>query len=278
MKNYFRIGMMSLSLLLLPGCALFADKAAESVETKEEKKETAMDLLNESKEEMRQMKGYRWDFRAKQQMEIPGESKDPINTLTGTMEFLDENRHATEMDMKVDAGDLQERMQVKVIWDGNTNYIQNKEDGRWIRQPESVSEVLGGNHSGYMDAEKVLDQVLTHGEGDVTMEKGEGVRKLTLKLDNHKQIEPFVEYAMKNFRNDDKVKAEGVTFSDFKLELSFDESTKRLTQINQDTKLSIPFIDGVTTEVDQSFAMKLMGEVKEIPIPEEAKNAIQVNE
>lgn len=110
------------------------------------------------------------------------------------------------------------------------------------------------------------------------MNQAEGVRRLTLRLENHDDIQPFMQYAVDNWREDDKVKAEEVTFSDLELILTIDDSTQRLTQIEKNVKVVLPFVDGVSTDLSQTFTSKMTGEVDEIMIPEEAKNAPLVDE
>lgn len=129
----------------------------------------------------------------------------------------------------------------------------------------------------YTDAVEVLEMVGARAK-DLSMNQAEGVRRLTLRLENHDDIQPFMQYAVDNWREDDKVKAEEVTFSDLELILTIDDSTQRLTQIEKNVKVVLPFVDGVSTDLSQTFTSKMTGEVDEIMIPEEAKNAPLVDE
>lgn len=286
MKIWFRMGIIILSILLISGCSLIAGGfdeggGGESSDGKTDikKEKTVEEVLEESKKVMDQMSGYRWELSGKQEMKIPDESEDGETTFSGSVDYLETSHYASEIDLKIESSSQSHHTQLKMIVDGETVYLQDKTTGDWVRQQGSAEEIrsMAGLEKQYVDAVEVMDMVFPHSK-DLTMEKGDGVRRLTLRLKDHEEIAPFMQFAIEAWEDDDKVKANEVSFSDLELILTVDESNKKLTEVEQRVQVVLPFIDGVSMDVSQNFTSKMTGEVSEISIPEEAKSAPFISE
>ncbi|GGA53676.1 hypothetical protein GCM10007416_28520 [Kroppenstedtia guangzhouensis] len=286
MKSGFRMGIILLSFWLLTGCSLITsgftagDEGTSTGEKVMKKKEkTAAEILEESKQAMEKMAGYRWELSGEQRMDIPGESENGLTAFSGSVDYQESTRYAADFEVKIEFSNQRHHTMLKMIVDGETAYLQDKARGDWLRKEGSAEEIhsMMGLEKQYTDAVEVLEMVGARAK-DLSMNQAEGVRRLTLRLENHDDIQPFMQYAVDNWREDDKVKAEEVTFSDLELILTIDDSTQRLTQIEKNVKVVLPFVDGVSTDLSQTFTSKMTGEVDEIMIPEEAKNAPLVDE
>lgn len=282
MRRLFSWGLILLCVVYLVGCSTIIKSLEEVVEQEDseatqpaKKLGQAEDLLEQMKKEMEKMAGYSWESQGQQQM----------NMVEGTattafqygMDFLDNSHYMIDIEVKVSAGRINNVMEMEVIRDGDQVYFYEPILKKWERTREVPEEMTGLMGMEYFDPVELVSLLSPHANQIMVAEEGQHW-KLTLELQEHKEITPFMKYAIENFQRNKDVKANDITFSDLKMTMLINKSNHQLSQVEQSLKVNMPMTSGDNLDISQNWTNKFKGEVKELTIPDEAKNAPFVEE
>lgn len=277
MKRFFSWGLILLCVVLLAGCSTLVKNLEEAVEQDQskgakpaKKLNQAEDLLEQMKKEMEKMTGYSWDSQGEQQMKFT--EGTATTTFQYGIDYLDSSHYMMDIEAKVISGRLNNVVEMKVIRDGDNVYFYEPFLKKWARTREVPEEMTGMMGMEYFDPEELVTLLSSHASQITVQEEGQHW-KLALELQDHKEITPFMEYAIENYQRNNDVKANEITFSDLNMTVLINKSDHQLSQIEQSLKVKIPTNSGDNLNVSQSWTNNFKGEVKELTIPEEAKNA-----
>ena len=177
----------------------------------------------------------------------------------------------------MEAGNQRNTIDFKMIQDEDIAYFHEPFLDKWMKSeeiPEEIDTVMGME---YFDPAELIKMVSPYAE-KLTVDEKNDHWQLTLNLEDHQEIEPLMEFAIENYKQDDQVNVDEIVFSDLEMVFMINKADKQLIQVEQSIQIKMSTTSGDTVNLSQSWTNSFEGEVKELTIPEAAKNAPLIEE
>ncbi len=277
MNKFVRVVITSLLIssgIFFSGCTN-ADSAVKN------ERPNTQEVLKKSVEEMKKLKGYKWQVTANQNLKASEPGVTATTNITGGVDYINEVNFRANMQMSAEFSQDQSRENIalELISKDNMVYLKNGYTNQWAKSqmtPEMTEHFLGLDQE-YSNPEFILDKVLIDENETKINEQGDNY-VVELSLTDPSKIKPYMEYALRNWEKDSTVKHDQVKFDSFKVSLHISKNDYKLNKIEQDAKANVPLnVANASIDMEQKMTLDFKGEVTSITVPADAESAPEVN-
>jgi hypothetical protein len=287
-KNFKKvIGLFSFVFLLVftSACSINLNAGASDQSAQQQpvaQQPSAQDVLKQSLEEMKKLKGYKWQVTATQDIKASEPGIGATTTINAGIDYLDEMNFRSNM--QISAEYSQDKTRENIAWEiiakDNMVYIRDGVNNKWAKAkmtPEMIEHFMGLDQE-YSNPEFILKQVITD-QNAVNMSEQNGDYVLELTLNDPQKVKPYMDYALRNWEKDSDVKHDQVRFNTFKLTLHINKNDHKLDKIEQNVQAHVPLnvAPNAAIDMDQKMTLTFQGEVTDVTVPAEASSAPEVN-
>ncbi len=274
--NKFVVAVVASLLLVLSGCTIIAENNKQTTE-----KLDAQSVLKKSVEEMKTLKGYKWQTTAQQNVKASEPGVYANTKVNGNVDYINEVTFRADLGMSADFYDnTRENISYELVAKDQMVYIKDGYTNQWVKTkmtPDMLELFLGLDQE-YSNPQFLLEKMLIDVK-DVNMTEQSDSYILELTLIDPNRIKPYMEYALRNWEKDPSVKYDQVKFNAFKITLHINREDFTLNNVEQDVKINIPVTVApeASINLDQKMSLDFKGEVTNITVPSEAESAQEVN-
>lgn len=232
----------------------------------------ASDVIEQSAETMKEMKGYKWKMDVKNKMTLPEEEMTVSSKLD--VEYINNKTFAAKADTKVDGMDDVQKIATYFLDD--TLYIHEQSADEWVKlkaDSDSIPEAAQVDQQ-VVDPKNTFNALKKAGD-KVKMNEEDGKYLLEVSLSDAKDIKPFMKYALQSLEQT-PMNADEVTFKKLNIKIWVDKKSLEYEKLEQTVTMEMPFQEDAPMKVQTTTKMTFKGEVKEIKLPKEAEEAEEI--